>query len=150
MSEFEQILGEVSKEYAEAEVYDNWMPPDADYTVALGDFKEGVSDKEGGKSVWMRLKGKILDSSNPELDQKEFTAGYYTSKAIFSLKNDVAVLAGAKIDDIQLSRQVIKDAQGWIVTVRVATRESKKTGREYTSSSIINVIDKNVATTASA
>jgi len=144
-AEFKKLVEEqAAKPYEEAEVFNNWMPPDGTYTVVLTDCQNGMSETEAGERYgWVRLTGVIQAETDPELDQKEFTVGFYrTDRAHFKMKNDVAVLAGRKVDSFLASLNILEQAarENWIVTVEVSRGTSRNTGRTFTNTRIVEVL----------
>ncbi len=137
---FESIMNEAAEEFANAEVFSDWMPPDGDYTVLLLETKKGAVDKEGQKYGWWRLPGTIIDDTNPELGGKEFTVGYYTTKALGILKGAVSTLAGRTVTALTEVPEILATSAGRVVIVSVTTAFNKKANREFTNSRIQKVL----------
>jgi hypothetical protein len=144
-ADMERIVAAKAEEFAAAEIFNEWMPPDGDYTVLLTEYADGVSKKGSNEYAWWRLTARI-QSSDPELDQKDFTIGPFRSSAVGFLKSAMSVLKGEKIDDLRQAEPVLSGAVGWVATVRVTTTTRDKT--EYTNSRIMEVVDKSAAAAA--
>ena len=143
---FEQMLAQHNQEFKEAEVYSDWMPPDAEYVVSLIKLDQGTSTKDGQSSVWWKLTGRIEDVQDAKLNGKEFTVGFYSSKAFGILKGAVKTLAGDLINDLEEAHKVLVASIGKIIRAKVATKTAKN-GNDYTNCFIQEVIE---TTTASA
>jgi len=140
---FEQLLAAHNQEFKEAEVYSNWMPPDGEYIVSLVKLNTGSSTKDGKDLIWWRLTGRIEDVQDEQLNGKEFSVGYYTSKAFGILKGTVKTLAGSIIHDLGEAHIVLEAAIGKVVRVKVDTRPGKgvNAGKEFTNCYIQEVIN---------
>lgn len=142
-NEMSDILTQVAKEFETADVYNQWMPPDGTYTTLLTAYADGVSVKGTNKVAWWKLTGRIVDPSNAELNEKEFTVGFYSTRQVGILKGAMAVLAGRKIDDIRQAEPILHGAVGWVVNVKVRTTEAKDgSGTEYHNANIVGVVQK--------
>ena len=137
---FDAILGEAAEEFTQAEVYSNWMPPDGDYTVLLTEAKNGVKVDENNRFAWVRLTGRILDDHNPELNEKEFSVGYFTTKVPGIMKGAVSILAGKVITNLKEAITILTRSNGTVVVVNVFTKPSKKNNQEYTNCNIQRVV----------
>lgn len=143
---FEQMLAQHNQEFKEAEVYSDWMPPDAEYVVSLIKLDQGTTSKDGQTSVWWKLTGRIEDVQDAKLNGKEFSVGFYSSKAFGILKGAVKTLAGDLVNDLAEAHAVLEASIGKIIKAKVATKTAKN-GNEYTNCYIQEVIE---TTTASA
>lgn len=140
-ADFEAILDEVAQEYAEAEIINRWMPPDGQYPVVATAYNEREDTRGTNRILRARLTVQIMAPHDPDgLDSKEFDIQYST-QANFTLKGDVAVLAGKKVDNIRDSLGVLKATVGQFLNVNVETTVDKKTGRSYRNARILNVIE---------
>jgi hypothetical protein len=138
--EFADILNQTAQEYAQAEVFDSWMPPDGDYTAFIKEYKDGVKQEQNGKYGWMRLTGQLLEDTNAELNNREFSLAFCTTKAPGVLKGLCKQLTGGQIiNDINQARQVLKDAVGKVVVISVRTKTNPKTNKEFTNCDILRV-----------
>lgn len=140
---FEQMLAKHNQEFKEAEVFSNWMPPDGEYIASLVKLATGSSTKDGKDLVWWRLTGRIEDVQDEQLNGKEFSVGYYTSKAFGILKGAVKTLHGDIIHDLGDAHIVLEASIGTIVRVKVETRPGKgaNVGKEFTNCYIQEVIN---------
>jgi hypothetical protein len=139
---FTQLLSDMQQDYAEAEVINRWMPPDGEYTTVLVEFKDGVSENRqtGGRYAWMRLTGRVVAEGQEDVNDKEYTVGYYRRTNIGRLKSDAAAVAGRPIPNVQEAYKVLKDAVGAIITVAVSRRKDNKTKREFVNTNITGVV----------
>ena len=144
MEAMNQAFQEIADEYASAEVFNTWMPPDGTYTVLLSDFHDGITEPPN-RFGWARLTGTIVDDTNPEVSGKEFTVGYYTTKAPGVMKGDVAVLNGSKLNDVCASFGVLASSVGKVVIVEVFTRLNRKTNQSFTNCRIQSVVEETPA-----
>ena len=148
---FEQLLATHNQDFAEAVVFDNWMPPDGEYVVSLVKLATGSTSRDGVDLVWWKLTGRIEDVQDGQLNGREFSAGYFTSKAFGILKGAVKTLNGDIIHDLGEAHLVLEAAIGKVVRVKIDTRPGKgaNTGRDFTNCYIQEVINT-TSDTASA
>jgi hypothetical protein len=121
-SDFQEILGQVSKEFETAEVFSQWTPPDGTHTAVITGYNDGVSTKGGNKLIWWKVDNRIISPANPEVNEKEFSV-FFRSNAVGFLKGAVATIAGRKIDDIRQAATILKGAVGYVVNIRVTTND---------------------------
>ena len=146
---FEQLLAQHNQEFKEAEVYSSWMPDDGEYIVSIIKFDKGISAKDGENLGWWKLTGRIEDVQDEKLNGKEFTVGYYTSKAYGILKGAARVLSGdSNLNDLGEAHAILAGSPGSVLRVKVRTSISKKNGKEYTNCFILEVIDTTTDTSA--
>jgi len=138
-SEMGNILEQVADEFANAEVFNEWKPPDGEYTTLIVAYSDGVSTRGSNKYAWWTLTGRLLCPSDPELDQKEYTIGPYRSSAVGFLKGAMSVLAGEKVNDVKRAEPLLSAAVGKIVNVRVRTTENER--GTYTNTTITAVVE---------
>ena len=145
---FEQLLAAHNEEFKEAEVYNNWMPPDGEYIASLIKLTSDSTTKDGKDLIWWRLTGRIEHPGDEQLNGKEFSVGYYTSKAFGILKGAVKVLAGDVIHDLAEAHIVLEASIGKVIRVKVDTRPGKgaNAGKEFTNCYIQEVIDASAET----
>jgi len=121
-NEFDALLQQTAEEFANAETFTDWLPDDGDYVALITGYKEGVKQNDNGdKQWWMRLNGRIMAEGNPEIDQQDFTLGYYTGKAPGILKSAVSVLAGRPVQNISDARVILSTSVGALVQINVST-----------------------------
>ncbi len=138
---FEQLLAQHNQEFKESEVYSDWMPDDGEYIATLLKLAKGTTTKDGKSSIWWRLTGRIEDVQDEKVNGKEFSVGYYSSRAFGILKGAVNVLSGQSIDDLDQAHAILEAAIGSVLRVKVRTSRSKKDGKDYTNCYILEVID---------
>ncbi len=146
---FEQMLAKHNQEFKEAEVFSNWMPPDGEYIVSLVKLNHGTSTKDGKDLVWWRLTGRIEDVQDAKLNGKEFSVGYYTSKAFGILKGAVKSLTGDLIHDLGEAHLILEASIGTIIRAKVETRPGKgaNAGKDFTNCYIQEVLTEATAVT---
>ena len=145
---FEQLLAQHNQEFKEAKVYSNWMPPDAEYIVSIVKLDNGSSSKDGKDLLWWRLTGRIEDVQDEKLNGKEFTVGYYTSRAFGILKGAANMLSDEPVDDLGAAHAVLEASIGMVIQTKVSTSFSDKYKKDFTNCYIQEVI--NTTTEASA
>ena len=137
---FEKLLADHNQEFQEAEVFNNWMPPDGEYIVSLVKLTTGTSKKDGADLMWWNLKGRIEDVQDENLNGQEFTVGYFTSKVFGILKGAVRVLAGQDVNDLAEANTVLEASIGSVIRAEVRTSRSQKNGQDYTNCYIKEVL----------
>ncbi len=145
---FEQLLAEHNQNYKEAEVFSSWMPPDGEYITSLVKLNKGTSKKDGTDLLWWKLVGRIEDVQDEKLNGKEFTVGFYTSKAYGMLKGAIKDLTGDLIQDLKEAHTILEASIGKIIRVKVNTAFSDKYKKDFTNCYIQEVIDTTVETSA--
>ena len=145
---FEQLLANHNQNYKDAEVFNNWMPPDNEYIASLVKLDTGSSTKDGVDLLWWKLVGRIEDVQDEKLNGKEFTVAFLTSKAYGMLKGVVKDLTGDLINDLSEAHIVLQESIGKIVRVKVLTGFSEKYKRDFTNCYIQEVLDTTVETSA--
>jgi len=139
---FEQLLAEHNQAFKESEVYSNWMPPDGDYIVSITNFDSGEKVKDGVKTAWYKLTGRIEDVQDEKLNGKEFPINFYRSSAYGILKGDARLLSGNPLlDDLKEAYEVLEASIGTVVRVKVVTSFSDKYKKDFTNCYIQEVIN---------
>lgn len=143
---FEQLLAEHNQAFKDSEVYSNWMPPDGDYIVSLVKFDSGQKEKEGTKTAWYKLTGRIEDVQDEKLNGKEFLVNFYRSSAYGILKGDARILSGNPLlDDLKEAYEVLEASVGTVLRVKVSTSFSDKFKKDFTNCYIQEVINTTAA-----
>ena len=146
---FEQLLANHNQEFKEAEVFSNWMPDDGEYIVSIVKSDKGISSKDGTDLAWWKLTGRIEDVQDEKLNGREFSVGYYTSRAYGILKGAARVLSeNSDLDDLGEADAVLEASPGQVLRVEVRTSISRKNGKEYTNCFILEVINTTTETSA--
>lgn len=147
---FEQLLATHNQDFADAEIFDNWMPPDGEYVVSLLKLSSDSSIKDGVDFMWWRLTGRIEDVQDELLNGKEFSAGYFTSKAYGILKRAVKILNGEIIQNLTEAHLALEAAIGTVIRVKIETRPGKgaNAGRDFTNCYIQEVLDTTIDATS--
>lgn len=138
-AEMEEVLTSIAEDFASAEVFNQWAPPDGDYTILLYGYGDGVSARGGNKTGWWRLDGRLLLTEGNPLNGKEFSI-VYRSTVPGILKTAMAALAGRKINDVRQAEPILGGAVGWIVNIRKST--NTKDGVDYPRYGILDVVSK--------
>ena len=143
-TDMQEVLAEIAEEFAQAEVFNQWMPPDGTYTALITAYNDGVSTKGNNRYAWWKLDGRLLVEGDQELDGKDFTAGFYRSTAVGFLKQAMSVFAGRKIDDIRQVQPILSGAVDCVVTLKKTTtvRSEAKGGGEFPNVTILEVIQQ--------
>lgn len=118
---FLDLIMHTASEFESADAFSDWMPDNGDYVVLLTKVAKGAFQTDGAQQWYVRLTGKILAEGNPELDQREFTVGYYTGRAPGVFKSAVAVLAGRVVNNIREAVDIVDASVGAVVSVNVST-----------------------------
>ncbi len=145
---FEQLLANHNQNYKEAEVFSSWMPPDGEYIASLIKLDKGTSKKGDVDLLWWKLVGRIEDVQDEKLNGKEFTVGFYTSKAYGMLKGAIKDLTGDLIQDLKEAHTILEASIGKIIRVKVKTAFSDKYKKDFTNCYIQEVIDATVEASA--
>ena len=146
---FEQLLAEHNQDFKDSEVYSTWMPDDGDYIVTLVKFDSGSKVKDGVKTAWFKLTGRIEDVQDENLNGKEFLVNFYRSTAYGILKGDARILSGnPNVNDLKEAFVILESSIGTVIQVRVSTSFSEKYKKDFTNCYIREVI--NTTTEASA
>jgi len=144
---FEQMLAEHNQAFKDSEVYNNWMPPDGEYIVTLIKFDSGQKVKEGVKTAWYKLTGRIEDVQDEKLNGQEFLVNFYRSSAYGILKGDARVLSGNPLlDDLKEAYEALEASVGLVVRVKIVTSFSDKYKKDFTNCYIQEVINTTVET----
>ena len=139
---FEQLLAEHNQAFKDSEVYSNWMPDDGEYIVSLVKFDAGQKEKDGAKTAWYKLTGRIEDVQDEKLNGREFLVNWYRSSAYGILKGDARILSGnPDLDDLKEAYEVLEASVGLVVRLKVRTSRSRKDGKDYTNCYILEVIN---------
>jgi hypothetical protein len=140
--DYANALASISKEFADAQVFSSWMPPDGDYAVLVTEADTGISKKSGqADMLWWRLTCQIESEGDPSLHNKTFSIAY-NSLAIFNLKAALAALEGSIIDDVSQASRILQETVGNTLLVRVTRGQAKKTGKKFIGTDILEVIAK--------
>jgi hypothetical protein len=139
---FEKLLEEHNEDFLQSESYSQWMPPDAEYVVLISATPHGSTvDKDSNEPMnWWKLTGQIQEPNNTELDGKDFTVGYFTSKNYGFLKDAAATIKGSPVGSLREAHEVIVGALGTLMKVKVVTTYSKKWSQHFRGCTIQQVL----------
>ncbi len=141
---FRQVLDATQEEFAKAEVYNKWQPPDGQHSALLIGFV--IGEKDG--VAWGRLTGTLLEVGNADHDQREVSIGYYTSKFPISLKQDASALAGRKVEsNVEAFEILNKAAEDGVMILYTVNRGISKKGNSYVGTSIDEIVPESAGET---
>jgi len=126
---FEALLGQYQQSFAEAKEFNDWMPDDGEYLCVIKSVRTGTYDKQGVAIPYWGVAGTLLDN-NPELDGKDFDAGFFTAQAFGSLKGAASLLAGKPVSDLNEAHSLLMGCAGTVLSVEIKTNKNKTTGVE--------------------
>ncbi len=146
---FEQLLAEHQQDFKDSEVYSNWMPDDGEYIVSLTKFDYGEKTKDGARTAWYKLTGRIEDVQDEKLNGKEFLVNFYRSSAYGILKGDARILSGnPQLENLKESVEILEASNGTIIRVEIKTSFSDKYKKDFTNCYIREVINTTTETSA--
>ena len=80
MADFDSVLAEVAEQYRQATPFEDFTPPDGDYTVMLNAIQTGVKEEEGKPPyIWISVKGQLLCPNDLTLDRKVTSLGFFST-----------------------------------------------------------------------
>ena len=136
------MLAEHNQTFKDAEVYSNWMPPDGEYIASLVKFDAGEKEKDGVKTAWYKLTGRIEDVQDEKLNGKEFLVNFYRSSAYGIMKGDARMLSGNPLlDDLKEAYKALEASVGSVVRVKIVTSFSDTYKKDFTNCYIQEVIN---------
>lgn len=144
--DFERLLAAhkatLAKQYDDAEEYNDWMPPDGEYTVSVMKCGKGVSTKNDPNNpmFWYKPVVKIEAGDNPALLGQEFSLGFFSTNSPGILKGQVRALNGGEPVPFDQVDAVFMRSIGKILRVKVSTTTSTKNGKDYTNCYVQEVI----------
>ena len=138
--DFEKLLAEHGGAYAEAEAFDDWMPPEGEYNTLVKKPKRGAYTKDGIQVPYWRLTGQIQDPALPEFDQKEYSLGYFTPASFRGLKTMINALTKMQINSLAAANEALDTVEGLLVKVRVVSTYSEKHKRDFVNVHILSII----------
>jgi len=138
---FAKLLGENAAAFAEAEAFDDWMPPEGEYTTLIKKVKRGSYTKDGIEIPFWRISGQIHDPSLPEMDQKEYSVGFFTPASFRGLKTAINALTGTQINDLAAADAALDTIEGLLV--KAGVKKNIKSG--YFNVNILSVIPTEAA-----
>ncbi len=133
----EGCAARIAQEYADAEIFNNWNPPDGKHIVLIVDCKDDISKKNN--KAWCRLVCRMLDP-DPELRGKEFKIWYNEAKPKFVIENAMVKLAGRKSSDFHELLKVLRTTVGW--TIKILVKTNKKGDKSYKNYLILGIVSK--------
>lgn len=114
----EGYVSRIAQEFADAETFDDWTPPDGPHSALIIGFKDG----SGKSGTWMQLRCQCLDP-NPDLTDKEFSIWFRESAPAGILKSAANAISGRKIEDSREAVEIIGKSVGLTVNLKVTTNE---------------------------
>jgi len=140
---FSQLLAEQNQAYQDAKEFNDWMPDDGEYVIAITACDTGVSMKDEIPMLWWKHTAEIVAGEDVEsVLGKVFTSGFFTSKGFGQAKSQTKVLNGGDTPEtVEALNEVLSASVGIVVKVEIKTTVSKKNGREYTNCYYREVLD---------
>jgi hypothetical protein len=137
---FEAALDIYNKEFDDAEPFDNWYPPDNDYTVMVSKIKRGRTEKDGSPFVWWKIMVTILAEDHPDVDQKSFQLAFFSNKTFSNMKTVCNQLSqNTAKRQIKEYNKEIDGYVGICANVRVHREQNPKSGKTYTAVDITQI-----------
>ena len=138
--DFKKMLGEHAAAYAQAEAFDDWMPPEGEYTTLVKKVKRGSFTKDSIKVPFWRLTGQIQDPALPEFDQKEYSLGFFNPGSFRGLKTMINQLTGTQINSLEQADDALDTIEGLLVKTSVKSTYSDKHKRSFFNVNILSII----------
>ncbi len=138
---FEALLAAHNQEYADAEVYSSWLPPDGEYMVIVEKLDTGnATQDKGDDMLWWSLRCMIIDEGS--FFKRKFSI-FSSSKALGIFKGIVeAINSGEPVEGgLAEAHAVMVDAVGKVLKIESLATFSKKDKRTYTNISILEVLE---------
>jgi hypothetical protein len=139
---FDAALVVYNKECYDAEPFDNWAPPDNDYTAMVTAIKRGVKTDNGKPFVWWKIMVTASAPDHPDIDGKEFQLAFLSNKAFGQMKTVCNQLSqntakrNAQEYDAEMDEYI-----GTCINVRVHREKSEKTGKTYVNCDITEILE---------
>ena len=143
---FKAALAHYNKEFDEAEPFDNWYPPDNDYTVMVSKIKRGVKEKDGAPFVWWTIMVTALAPDHKEVDGRDFRLAFLSSKMFGLMKttcNQISQNTAKR--DIDAYDAEMDGYIGTCMTVRVHREQNEKSGKTFVAVDIKDIIPQQEA-----
>lgn len=141
----EQELAAFDKEFQEAQPMDNWMPPDGEYIVTVGDTKvtPRVDKKSNSKTVDIKLFGVIRPdcvAGDQSLAGQAFQIDWYSPRNFGKMKAALRILNGGEPFNggIVESVKFLQQSKGLDLKVKVSRRTTDK--GEYVNCTILELV----------
>ena len=146
---FEAAMALYNKEFDEAEPFDNWYPPDYDYTCMVSKVKRGVTEKDNAPFLWWKIMAKIIFPGNEELDGQEFQLAFFSNKSYGQMKTVCNTISQNTAKRSQGEYNSEMDGYiGTCLNVKVHREVSSKSGKPFVATDITEVIPQTEVTSA--
>ena len=129
----EQELAAFDKEFQDAQPMDNWMPPDGEYIVTVGDVKVGVrmDKKSNAKTADIKLFGVIRPdcvAGDQSLAGQAFQLGWWSPRNFGMMKAALRILNGGEPFNGGIAEAVkfLQQSKGLDLKVKVTRRQGEK------------------------
>ena len=138
-SNFEALLASHNQEYANAEVFSQWMPPEGEHIISVEKLDRDVTPQEDGSDMlWWSLRCRI--EGEGALVGRRFSI-FSSSKAYGIFKGIVEALNGGEpVDGIAAANVVMEDAVGKVLRIESTETYSKKAKRNFTNIAILEIL----------
>lgn len=124
---FKDILAGWQEDYDQAQILDNWQPPDGDYTAQLFEFNQSTKTTDEGEYEQMITRARILAEGQDDIHGREFRLGYYTRRNLGQLKTHAAAIAGRPLPNPVAAAEVLEKAcsEQLVITIHVGRSKGK-------------------------
>jgi len=140
--EFISALATYQEEFDQAEVFDNWYPPDNNYTVSITGIKKGVTEKDGEPFVWWKIMA-VAHADDPEVNNRDFQMAFFSRRTFGMMKGFVhQITQNTEKRSIAEYDRDLEKSVGTICEVRVHREKSTKTGKMFTAVDLVKVLNK--------
>jgi len=132
----EQILAQQSKEYASAEGFQRWQPPDGLYLEVI---ESAECRLIGDDAAGVFVTGRIVEGP---YEGKTNGIGAFCAawKTLGGLKDIITILGGDDMPNPLAAAEFIKTKVGTVINVEVTTRRNKKSGVLGTYASVKSAV----------
>jgi len=136
-SQFRQLLAGLTQEWNDAQSFTQWDPPDGEYMFRITDVERGIHEDGYG---WWRVSGVIENADDPELNGKEWSPFYFSTKWFGFLKDFFSQLIGRIPANQNEADDLMDTLIGWLVLVSV--RRTVRKNREVTDKTPMRVLEQ--------
>ena len=142
--DFRNILAQSAEAFNDLELFDDWVPPDGDYTVVGQVVRSGTSSNEEAKTkyAWWNPPAQIIDDG--EFHERTFSMGYASTNTGWSFARVCflyrALMGKTSKVPAEINRFLREDYPGMVFTVSIARKVSKKNGKIYPEIRVTGVV----------
>ena len=146
-ADFESVLAMASEQYANTEVFSDWMPPPGlTVTVAGQEVRRGIKENEDGtKYVWWSVPGEIIEATDDALVGQSFNIQWCSTRDERSFRDAMRIYQ-ACTGDVTHDAKVIDQFfasifPSLVLTVETSSWTNKKTKASKTICKIVGVVE---------